>query len=220
MVAGAAIFFVTSALSGSNQAASDRGAAPARSIASAWSWFDPATADAEASWPHSPNGAAWFAGGAYHLFAREPGRFVAIGAPITTPQRDVTVQARFRKVGGPAGGGYGIIVHDVGTGRRDGMSQQGRFYVLEAGDRGEFGIWRREGDRWIDLIPWSPTSAVRRGNESNELTVVAHGDRLRFAINGIEVGTVVDSTLPEGSVGLFTGGDLNEVIVERFAVHP
>jgi hypothetical protein len=188
----------------------------------AMTWFETASPDVQANWPNNPNGTAWFADGEYHLHARQQGRFVAIGAPLDQPLRDVTVNARFRKVSGPAGGGYGIIVRDAGPERRDGVSQQGRFYVLEAGDKGEYGIWRREGDRWVDIIPWSPSSAVRPGTASNDLTVVAQGDRLQFLINGTEVATVTDVTLREGSVGLFVGGDGNQAVVERYAVesHP
>jgi hypothetical protein len=186
----------------------------------ALSWFEAGSTETAAIWPNNPGGTAWFAGGEYHLFARQPGRFVAIGAPIAMPLRDVTVHARFRKVGGPPGGGYGIIVRDAGPGPRDGVSQQGHYYVLEAGDRGEFGIWRREGDRWIDMVPWSRTSAMIPGTASNELTVTASGDRLLLAINGVEVGHVVDATLAEGTVGIFVGGDLNEVAVERYVVEP
>jgi hypothetical protein len=131
---------------------------------------------------------------------------------------DVAVQARFRKVGGPAGGSYGIIVRDGNPGQRDGLNQEGPYYVLGAGDRGEYGIWRREGSRWIDLIPWTPSPTVLPGGASNELTVVAARERLRFAINGTTVADVLDATLIEGSVGIYVGGDLNEVVVERFAL--
>jgi hypothetical protein len=185
---------------------------------SAWQWFDGGSPATEAGWPNNSNGTAWFAGGDYRVFARQPGRFVAIAAPITTPLRDVTVSASFRKVGGPAGGGYGVIVRDSGLGNRDGESQEGRYYVLEAGDKGEYGIWRREGGNWIDLVPWTPTSAVRPGTASNDLWVVASGERLRFLINGTEVASVTDATLRDGGVGIFVGGDLNEVVVEHFSV--
>jgi hypothetical protein len=186
--------------------------------ASAWQWFDNASAALNASWPSNPEGTAWYAGGEYHLLARQPGRFVAIGAPTTTPLRDVTVSARFRKVGGPPGGGYGIIVRDREPSNRNGVSQEGHFYVLEAGDKGEYGIWRREQNSWIDLVAWTPTSAVRQGEANNELRVVASGERLRFLINGAEVGSVNDATLRDGGVGIFVGGDFNEVVVEHFSV--
>ncbi|MDP8924842.1 MAG: DUF1080 domain-containing protein [Chloroflexota bacterium] len=174
--------------------------------------------DNQRGWPSDQQSTAWLADGGYRLFARQPGKFVAVGAPIAGRLRDVVMTATFRKVGGPPGGGYGLIIRDQGDGPRDGVAQGGRYYVLEAGDRGEVGIWRRDGDRWIDILPWTPSSAVRPGDAPNELTVRVVGDRLRFLVNGVEVADQVDATLGEGSVGVFVGGDSNEVLLERLLV--
>ena len=94
----------------------------------------------------------------------------------------------------------------------------GAIYVLEVGDKGEIGIWRRDGDRWIDILPWERSDAVRPGNAVNELTVRAIGDRLSMSVNGAEVASVTDSALPVGGVGVFVGGDGNQVALEHFAV--
>ena len=161
---------------------------------------------------------AWLARGAYHLLARHPGRFVAVGLPQLEPLRDVVVAGTFRKVGGPPGGGYGLIVRDQGPGPRDGVGQGGRYYVLEVGDRGEVGIWRREGDHWEDLLPWSPSDAVRPGAEPNVLSVRAIGPRLTFVVNGTQVASLEDATLPAGGVGVFLGGDGNEGRLEWLVV--
>lgn len=167
--------------------------------------FEERFVDNRSNWPDDPSATAWFTSGEYHLFAREPGQFVAVTAPTNVPLRDGWVTAQFRKVGGPPGGGYGLIVRDAGLGRRDGLSQGGHYYVFEAGDRGEFGAWRREEDRWVEIIPWTPSSAVRAGSSSNTLTVFASGDRLKFQINGTEVADVRDSVLTEGTVGILWG---------------
>ena len=180
--------------------------------------FEERFADNRGGWPDDPRSTAWFADGGYRLAARQPGRFVAVGAPIAAPLGDVAATATFRKVGGPPGGGYGLIVRDRGPGPRDGVEQGGRYYVLEAGDRGEVGVWRREGDRWVDLLPWTPSEAVRPGGAANELTARAQGARLTLLVNGVEVAGVEDAALPEGGVGIFVGGDLNEVAVDRFVV--
>jgi LPXTG-site transpeptidase (sortase) family protein len=180
--------------------------------------FEERFADNRRGWPHDPHATAWFADGSYRLYAREPGRFVAVGPPIATPLRDVVVTGTFRKVGGPPGGGYGLIVRDQGRGPRDGVNQGGRYYVLEAGDRGELGIWRREEDRWLDIVSWTPSEVVRPGGATNVLTAQAAGDQLVFLVNGTPVASVADSTLAEGTVGLFAGGDRNEVAVDHFVV--
>jgi hypothetical protein len=180
--------------------------------------YDERPGQSRGRWPSNPDGTAWNSADRYRLFARHPGEFVAIGAPLLTRLRDTMVAATFHKVGGPAGGGYGIIVRDQGPGPRDGVNQQGHYYVLEAGDRGEIGVWRRESDRWVDLVPWTPSEAVRPGGAANELMIRAFGSQLSFIVNGIPVANVADTALADGAVGVFVGGDFNEVVLDRFVV--
>jgi hypothetical protein len=169
-------------------------------------------------WTNNPNQTAWLEQGVLRLFGRVPIGAVAVGAPLEQTLRDVVVQASFRKVGGPPGGGYGLIVRDEGPGPRDGVNQGGRYYVLEVGDLGEYGIWRRDQDRWVDIIPWTKHPAVRPGGEQNLLAARALGPRLTLIANGVELATVQDSALSQGGVGVYLGGDLNEVAVDDFVV--
>jgi hypothetical protein len=170
-------------------------------------------------WPNDTQSTAWFGDGTYHLFARQPTRFVAISSPSTPPLADVEVHGAFRKVGGPPGGGYGLIVRDASAEPRDGRDQDGRFVVAEVGDRGEIGIWRREQDHWVDLVPWTRSAAVRAGEAANELALSAIGGQLTLNVNGLQVAQLVDSEAPtSGRVGVFVGGDLNHVALDSFAV--
>lgn len=210
-----------SSATGATGAASQAATAPPSAPSPPRAWrtvFDDRFTSSQGSWPNRADGVAWFADGIYRIATRQPGRFVAIAAPTRERFRDVIVTAVFRKVGGPAGGGYGIIIRDQGPGPRDGTNQNGRYYVLEAGDRGEYGIWRREDDRWVDIQPWTPSEAVGAGNNLNVLSVQAVGPQLTFSVNGTKVATKTDSTFQEGSVGIFVGGDNNEVAIERFLV--
>jgi hypothetical protein len=175
-------------------------------------------ADNRRGWPSRSSSNAWQADGAYNMFARQPGRFVAVRAPLSAKIRDGAVSATFRKVDGPVGGGYGLIVRDQGSSAGDGLDQSGRYYVFEVGDRGEVGAWRRDGDRWVDLQPWTRSSAVRAGTEPNTLTVRAVGSKLTFLVGDQQVMAIEDGTLREGAVGAFVGGDLNQVQMERFVV--
>jgi hypothetical protein len=181
--------------------------------------LDEGFATGPSGWPDNPQSTAWWAEASYHFFAREPGRFVALRAPIPGPLRDVAVSASFRKTGGPAGGGYGLILRDQGLGLGDGVDQGGRYYVLEAGDRGEVGVWRREGDHWVDLLPWAPSEAVHQGGgATNFLTARAIAESLTFLVNDRQVASLTDPGLSQGAVGVFVGGDGNQVTLERFIV--
>src|SRR5207248_11043555 len=96
----------------------------------------------------------------------------------------------------------------------------GHFYVFEISDAGDVGIWRREDDHWIDLLSWTHSDAVRQGTASNDLSVRAIGSELTFTVNGIEVAGQTDENLGAGGVGVFVGGDANEVALDRFTVRP
>jgi hypothetical protein len=170
------------------------------------------------NWPNDPNSTGWLTPEGYRLFARRAGEFVAIGNPVAERLRDVQVTARFAKQSGPPGGGFGVILRDQASGPRDGANQSGQFYVLEVGDRGEVGIWRRADTQWIDLVPWTPSAAVRPGNADNELTVRAIGPRLTLLVNGVEAASAEDATLSEGTTGVFVGGDQNQVVLREMRV--
>lgn len=60
--------------------------------------------DNRRGWPDDAESTARLAEDGYHLFAREPGQFVAVGVPLAGEFRNVVVTATFRKVGGPPGG--------------------------------------------------------------------------------------------------------------------
>jgi LPXTG-site transpeptidase (sortase) family protein len=174
--------------------------------------------DNRMQWPSNPASTAWVVGPGYRLVARQPKRFVAVGAPIPTPLGDVVVSATFRKLGGPPGGGYGIIVRDQHTSEGDGISQAGRYYVLEVGDLGEIGIWRRDEDHWVDLLSWTHSDAVHQGNEANTLEVWALGQRFTLLVNGTQAASQGDAALSTGGVGVFVGGDNNDVQLDRLTV--
>jgi hypothetical protein len=171
-------------------------------------------------WPITPPFATW-SDGAYRLTAKASAHFVAVEAPVQPPSENVVINATFRKTGGPRGGGYGIIVRHQGGEPLEGSFQGGHYYVLEATDRGEVGVWRRDDQSWVDLLPWTHSEAVRPDGAPNELSVQTIGTTLVFLVNGIEVTRQTDAALPSGGgVGIFVGGDGNEVALERFSLSP
>jgi hypothetical protein len=172
------------------------------------------------NWPNNPDGTAWFGNDGFRLYARESGRFVAVGVPVSQPLTSAVLRARFHKASGPAGGGYGLIVRDQGTSaERDGRNQAGQYMVLEVGDRGDVGIWQRNQARWIDVMPWTHSEAVHLDQESNTLVVTTRGNVLRFEVNGLVLADLTyDGIPPSGGVGIFVGGDLNEVVLDSLRI--
>jgi hypothetical protein len=172
--------------------------------------------DNRIQWPSEPQSSAWLESGAYHLEPRQPGKFVAVSAPLPNVPKDVEVTATFLKVGGPAGGGYGLLLRNQQS--LDGKNQRGSFYVFEVGDQGDVGVWRRDDLRWVDLLPWTRSDVVRSGRAENQLTAQIWGDQLTFVVNDQIVANLRDATLADGGVGLFAGGDGNEVVVKGLTV--
>jgi len=168
-------------------------------------------------WPIDAASPVWLANGALHMNARTPSQFVAFGIPGGDRFRDVVVTAQFRKEGGPAGGGFGIIVGDSGAGARDGTTQTGQYIVAEVGDQGTFGVWQRMDDHWVDVLPWTELTSARRGEEPNELSVRAIGARLVVSVNNQEA-ISLDQPTHDGSLGLFAGGDFNQVAVTHLRI--
>jgi hypothetical protein len=67
-------------------------------------------------------------------------------------------------------------------------------------------------------VPWQPADAIHPGTGTNELTAQAIGSHLSLIVNGTTVASVDDPALTRGGIGLFAGGDGNEVLVEGLRV--
>jgi hypothetical protein len=180
--------------------------------------FDETFVNNARQWPNNSQSTAWLGSGGYSLATRQAAQFVAVRAPATERFGDVRVTGVFRKVGGPPGGGYGLIVRDQSQPPLDGISQSGSYYVFEVGDKGDVGMWRRAGDQWVDLLSWTPSAAVHPGDESNELVAQVRGSQLQFTVNGLQVASQEDTALADGGVGVFVGGDGNDVVLSRLTV--
>jgi hypothetical protein len=167
-------------------------------------------------WLNDPARTAWQDGAAYHLGPRQPGQFVALNVPGVPEVSDLVISGSFHKTGGPSGGGYGLIGRSATP--LDGQAQDGRFYVFEVGDKGTLGIWLREESKWVDLVPWTASDAVKTAGATNELSVSALGDTMSVVVNGVPVTSVRDTTLSRGGVGVFVGGDENQVVLDRLTV--
>jgi hypothetical protein len=70
----------------------------------------------------------------------------------------------------------------------------------------------------VDLLPWTHSDAVLPGGASNRLDVRATGSQFAFSVNDLPVAQLSDDRLATGAVGVFAGGDGNQVTLERFTV--
>jgi hypothetical protein len=59
---------------------------------------------------------------------------------------------------------------------------------------------------------------VRPGTATNAISVRASGEQLSLVVNGAEAARASDSALDAGRVGIFVGGDQNQVLLESYSV--
>jgi hypothetical protein len=70
-------------------------------------------------------------------------------------------------------------------------------------ENGSFYVGRYQS-AYLDLLPWQQSDAIRRGDGAvNTLRVDIEGDAFSFYINGVFVGSVVDTTWSEGRFAFF-----------------
>lgn len=156
--------------------------------------------------------------GVYELRVSGDNLFAWATSGVTFDDGIYTVEARLED--GAADAGYGLIFRAV--------DDDQRFYLLEVSAGGYTWIGRCDDgcDSVVMLVGsgWTESAAVRTGlGATNALRVEATGSRLRFFVNGIEVGQGVDAALASGEIGLFVelgSGSTARAVFDNFTVLP
>ena len=143
-------------------------------------------------------------GGAYHMRISVAGGAVGALEAIRSDARlrDASIAVSGRRASGSsADDSYGVFC------RHDGND---RYYLFEVSVDGFSQIEKSSPGRTVELRPWLPTPAVRRGGATNRISATCSGNRpttLRFMVNGVTVATIRDAEgLPAGTVGLSASG--------------
>lgn len=112
--------------------------------------------------------------------------------PTMNSISDFLVGVDARQTSGPQNADYGLAFRLV---------TENSFYTFTISDTGQFAVQMLFRGEWSTLIEWTPTGTVRPG-EVNRLQVLAQGDQFTFYINGQEVDSLSDNTIPQGRAGL------------------
>ncbi|MCL6583640.1 MAG: DUF1080 domain-containing protein [bacterium] len=85
------------------------------------------------------------------------------------------------------------------------LSPTGNFYVFAITSSGYYGAFKFDSRNGYELIPWTPTSAVKQGLKAwNSLKVICSGPTIEFLVNGTSLKTIKDnSPYLSGMVGVF-----------------
>lgn len=108
---------------------------------------------------------------------------------------------------------YGLL---FGGRNLEDPDQRYSYFVIRG--TGDYLIKRREGEATPTLVDWTPSDAIRPGQNTLEVRVAQ--DSVRFTINGTEVETLpAEQVQPYGIAGLRVNHML-DVAVTSFAVSP
>ena len=109
---------------------------------------------------------------------------------------DFVLDVDATQVAGPNDNTYGVIFR---------YQDDRNFYRLDISGDGYFAVFKRKNGTWSKVQDYVETAAVKQGNATNHLQVLAKGDQFTFNVNGQTVKTFSDSDFPQGSVGVTAG---------------
>ncbi len=109
-------------------------------------------------------------------------------------QQDFVLEVDASQEGGPDDNDYGVVARYTDLGNYS--------LFLISGD-GYFGYLRKENGNWVAPFSWTRSEAIRTGNASNRIKVVASGENIEFYANGSLLGQFEDKNPLAGDVGLW-----------------
>jgi hypothetical protein len=132
-----------------------------------------------------------------------------VGANSVFANLQVAVDARLAE--GTEGRSIGVACR---MNPKDGTAQ---FYaLLTVPATGRFALSNFDGYRWVHLVPFQSSEAVRRGNASNHLELTCVGSTIIARINGTEVAAAQDGTYDSGYVAVVVERDEGIPLEARF----
>ncbi len=114
---------------------------------------------------------------------------------------DFVLDVDATQVAGPNDNTYGVIFR---------YQDDRNFYRLDISGDGYFAVLKRKDGAWSKLQDYATTPAVKQGNMTNHLQVIAKGNQFTFNVNGQIVKTFSDNDFPNGNVGVTAGTLSNE----------
>ena len=151
-----------------------------------------------------------YVGGEYQVRLSSSAKPVrVVGANSVFADLQVTVDARLAE--GTEGRSIGVACRMT---PKDGTAQ---FYaLLTVPATGRFALSKFDGYRWVHLVPFQSSEAVRRGTTSNHLELTCVGSTIIARINGTEVASTKDGTYDSGYVAVVVNRDEGIPLEARF----
>jgi len=135
----------------------------------------------------------YFQDGRYHIVVNKVD-YIAWSNPIQEYRfQDFVYEVDATPTGGPDDNAYGVLFRYVDT---------DNFYRFDISADGQLRAQKKVKGEYTALSAWTRSTAVKQGKQVNKIGVTAIGDTFNFYVNSIYVGSVSDSSLPAGSIGL------------------
>jgi len=111
-----------------------------------------------------------------------------------TDFRDFVLEVEAAQDGGPDDNGYGVITR---------VADMGNYSLFMISGDGFYAYYKKEDNAVVVPVKWTRSDAIKTGNATNILKVVALGGKYAFYINGIEVASYTDSKPVSGNIGVY-----------------
>jgi hypothetical protein len=107
---------------------------------------------------------------------------------------DFRIEVEAAQEEGPNNNGYGILFR---------FKDRDNFYRFDISGDGFFLLSKFHDGEWVTLVPWTASSSVNVGHNTNRLAVEAVGSQIRVYANDELLAEVEDDALAEGNFGFF-----------------
>ncbi len=109
---------------------------------------------------------------------------------------DFVLDVDATQVDGPNDNTYGVIFR---------YQDDRNFYRLDISGDGYYAVFKRKDGTWTKVQDYAESAAVKQGNATNHLQVIAKGNEFTCNVNGQTVKTFSDKDFPTGNVGVTAG---------------
>jgi hypothetical protein len=161
--------------------------------------------------PLTSNANGW-AEDANHCYFAQDGYHANDGylcyAPIGV-QTDGTESVTVKQISGPPDYAYGLVARRV---------SKGNYYFFGVDSNSEWEFAKVVNGKFSRLQDYTVNSAINGGlNTGNSLSITMSGSTFDCYSNGIKLGTIHDSTFPEGKWGVASNTGVNVVFTDYLA---
>ena len=109
---------------------------------------------------------------------------------------DFVLDVDATQVAGPVDNSYGVIFRYI---------DDRNFYRADISGDGYFALFKYKDGTWTKLQDYAVSAAIKQGNATNHLQIIAKGSQFALYANGQPLKTFTDGDFPNGNVGVTAG---------------